>query len=90
MANFIQVGENEFINGEHLVSFKLIYDTPDGGLGLTICLSDNRCITIYDIHIIHRFFEDLTYHYSFFKQPDAYGKTYNTVYDAWYAYREGK
>ena len=44
MANFIQVGENEFINGEHLVSFKLIYDTPDGGPGLTICLSDNRCM----------------------------------------------
>lgn len=84
MAKFIAIEEYEMINAEHIVGLGL---NPaegnrdpkiNGVVSLTISLTNNVCVTIYDYRNIKRFFEDLFYHFPACSQPDTYAKIYRT------------
>lgn len=83
MANFVTVSDYEIANAEQIVGIRL--NIPEDGedpkingkVSITISLTNNTCITIYDYRNIKKFFEDLRYHYYELTQPEAYDKMYH-------------
>ena len=82
MAKFITVSDYEMINGEHIVGFRLdpVGEGEDpkinGKVSITIGLTNNTCVTIYDYRNIKRFFKDMFYQFPECFQPDEYAKIY--------------
>lgn len=83
MAKFVTVSDYEIINAEQLVGIRLNIPEDNenlqinGRVSITIGLTNNTCITIYDYRNIKRFFSDLRYHFYEGMQPDTYDKMYH-------------
>lgn len=83
MASFVTVSDYEIANAEQIVGIKLNIpeDNEDlkinGRVSITISLTNNTIITIYDYRNIKKFFHDLRYHFYEGEQPETYDKIYH-------------
>lgn len=82
MAKFVTVSDYEIANAELIVGISLNIPEDNenleinGRVSITISLTNNTCITIYDYRNIKKFFNDLQYHFYEGDQPDTYRKMY--------------
>lgn len=82
MAKFVTVSDYEIANAEQIVGIKLNIPEDNenleinGRVSITISLTNNTIITIYDYRNIKRFFDDLRYNFYEGDQPDTYRKMY--------------
>ena len=83
MANFVTVSDYEMVNAEQIVGIRLNIpedgedSTINGRVSISISLTNDTCVTIYDYRIIKKFFTDLRYHFYESNQPDTYDKMYH-------------
>ena len=82
MASFVSVSDYEIANAEQIVGIRLnIPDDEDlkinGRVSITISLTNNVCITIYDYRNIKKFFRELRFHFYEGEQPETYDKIYH-------------
>ena len=81
MAKFVTTSDYEMINAEQIVGIRL--NAPDGAdkkingtVSITISLTNNTNVTIYDYRNIKKFFNDLRYHFHECYKPDTYDDIY--------------